>query len=135
MRALSPSAGRDGADALTLMHPATVPIQPEPLKTWVTHFRVLGWMVTAIGRSWRPGESGPDGRCTLCARCTAHGDGCLVVVGQYVAEDLAPGFSTRTLVDRTPGVARKGVVGGRERVGQRGDERPEGRRVRPLENH
>ncbi len=73
--------------------PMALPIlspQPRPLKTRVVHFRFLGFVATAIMRHWRPGDSGPGGRCRLCPECRAYDDGCLMVFGKRIPKTAAP---------------------------------------------
>jgi hypothetical protein len=86
--------------AADLAGPALIPIQPMPVVTRVAHFRILGRTITAIMRQWKPGDSGPGGRCRLCARCSAHDDGCLIQVNRLVARDEAPLFAP----DSIPGM-------------------------------
>ena len=54
----------------------------------------------AISRTWAPGDTA---KCRLCPQCTAHDDGCLIVVMKHVDRADAPlldlnrpGFSSRT---------------------------------------
>lgn len=77
-----------------------LPLRPVPVKCWVNHVRARGVDVTAIGRRWKSGDSGPRGTCRLCPECTAHDDGCLVtVVGLRVDRKDAPLFSLAALSD------------------------------------
>ena len=68
---------------------ATLPLQPRPIETDVTHTYANGIWVTGIMRSWKAGDSD---RCRLCPRdrCTAAGrDRCLVAVDDFVSRESA----------------------------------------------
>jgi hypothetical protein len=83
-----------------IAEPDVIAIQPEPVMTRVVHFRILGRTVTAIMRLWKPGDSGPGGRCKLCHRCGAYDDGCLMQFNRFVAREEAPLFAP----DSIPGM-------------------------------
>lgn len=87
--------------------PATIALQPHPVRTRVVRLAIAGHVVTSIYRDWRPGDSGPDGRCRLCERCTAHGDGCLIQISREVSAEEAPLVSRIGTVcqDRPRGIA------------------------------
>jgi hypothetical protein len=90
-------AGDPGADC------ATVPIQPMPILTRVSHLETEGGPVTAIMRHWNPGDSGDPGRCKLCAKCQAYNNGCLILVGGFVPRERAPLYNTnRSVLHRAP---------------------------------
>jgi hypothetical protein len=71
---------------------AVLPIQPEPEQTRVVYLRLFGRVITAVMRCWRPGDAQ---RCTLCPRCKAYGDGCLMIFSRRVTRAEAPLVSTR----------------------------------------
>jgi hypothetical protein len=79
----------------------TVPLQPWPVEVRTAPIRrCVGLTSTAIFRRWAPGDSGPEGRCRLCAVCTAHDDACLILVDEYVPPEQAALFSAADLLAR-----------------------------------
>ena len=70
-----------------------IPIQPRPILTRTTQLEVGDRVVTAIGRRWAAGDSGPGGRCRYCPDCIAENDCCLILVGIRVDRADAPTFS------------------------------------------
>jgi hypothetical protein len=72
----------------------TIPFQPRPIECRVVHFRDAAGTKSAVVRRWKPGDSGPGGRCRLCRECVAYGDACLIVFGVEVPRDEAPLRST-----------------------------------------
>ena len=78
----------------------SIPLQPHPTRTRVSHRNSMGQIITAIARTW---EDGDEARCRLCDECDASEGMCLVqVVGRVVPEDAAL-FSTIGMRPHTPG--------------------------------
>jgi hypothetical protein len=94
---LSPSefAGVDentGADS-----PDVVLFQPRPIDTRVTHYDTLDETVTTINREWKPGDSGPDGRCRRCLTCVARNNKCQMSIGADIPRAQAWDWSPRAI--------------------------------------
>ena len=87
-----------------------LPFQPHPVRTRVAHLRRGGERITAIFRRWKPGDSGPQGRCRLCPACTAYADGCLLLIAAHIPRESAPLFSLTGVDGREQGPAVLGVV-------------------------
>jgi hypothetical protein len=66
--------------------PDPLPLQPEPVQALVSRLTIRGQIVTAIARSWAPGDTR---RCLLCPECDAdHGSGtCLKLTTAEVPRD------------------------------------------------
>lgn len=69
--------------------PASIPIQPHPVDTKVSHLPIPGGYATAIRRKWARDAAG---RCRLCQVCTAYNGGreCLVQFEAFISEADAP---------------------------------------------
>jgi hypothetical protein len=78
--------------------PDVIRMQPLPVATRSCRFRTPGGqVVTAIVRQWKPGDSGPQGRCRLCPECSAYDDCCLMTIGRHVTAEDAPLVSVNGL--------------------------------------
>ena len=95
---------------------AVLSFQPKPELTRVIYFQVMGQIVTAIMRHWKRGDSGPNGRCRLCEKCSAYEQGCLFIAKGVVPRgDSAAFFSTiGKRITRGRDVSRNLVVEGFE---------------------
>lgn len=106
-----PSRNEDESTA----HRMILSIAPEPVEVRVCHVETgPGKVATAIMRRWKPGESGPAGRCSLCSTCQAYGDICHMIVNTFIPRELAGRFSAvgaklGTPIDANPD--RIGVIG------------------------
>jgi tartrate dehydratase beta subunit/fumarate hydratase class I family protein len=80
--------------------------QPMPIRTRGVTLNVGGRVVTAIMRHWRPGDSGPGGRCKLCPTCIAYDDGCLILVNKTVNKPERPLFRIWGTIDQRTGERR-----------------------------
>jgi hypothetical protein len=78
--------------------PATLPIQPEPIGTLVSHYWTAdGECISALSRLWQDGDTR---RCLLCDECSAtHSlNFCQLQVRQYVPLESGSLFCSRGLV-------------------------------------
>lgn len=98
-------------DEILGSNPTIISIQPEPMATRVVYFRFLGFVVTAIMRHWKSGDSGPNGRCRLCPKCKAYGDGCLMIFGKKIAREDAGLVTSIGLVRPAQPLPARGVIG------------------------
>ena len=64
---------------------------PAPVETRVCYTPDLRW--TTIFRRWRPGDSGPAGKCRRCLKCYAYDGGCLMTIPRIVDRAEAATFS------------------------------------------
>lgn len=72
-----------------------ISLRPHPVNHAVTYNQLGDEIWTNIARVWQDGDSGPNGRCTLCPQCTARGGLCQVSVNWFVPRRSAPLFSLR----------------------------------------
>lgn len=80
--------------------------QPLPLRARRVVFGVGSKVVTAVMRHWRPGDSGPNGRCKLCPTCRAYEDACLIVINREVPRGEISLLSIRGTIENATGTLK-----------------------------